>query len=198
MFENPTDGVADGTIDHNLKGAREISSARRTGRLLGPLEAIDKIWANKPKLDVLSVGPRTEMELFHLCGYGFDPRRVRGLDLVSSSPMIDIGDMHQMPYEDNRFDLIICGWALAYSDDRARAMREFVRVTKPGGVIAVGNTYTPQEQRGENSVGVLSVADAKVDTYLDYVRESVDQVYFRHGAPDNQEGRVIFIFDVKK
>ncbi len=35
---------------------------------------------------------------------------IRGLDLFSCSPRIDVGDMHDMRYADNSFDVIFLGW----------------------------------------------------------------------------------------
>jgi SAM-dependent methyltransferase len=53
---------------------------------------------------------------------------------------IDTGDMRRMPYADASFDVIISSLAihnLPSSADRAQAVREIVRVLKPGGRIAL-------------------------------------------------------------
>ena len=44
------------------------------------------------KLDVLSIGPRSEIEIFGLIGAGFSPDRIRAVDLFSYSPFVEIGD----------------------------------------------------------------------------------------------------------
>jgi len=45
------------------------------------------------------------------------------------------GDFCALPYEDGRFDLVFCGNAMQLVDDPVVALREFVRVTRPGGRI---------------------------------------------------------------
>ena len=42
-----------------------------------------------------------------LTSAGFDPANIRGLDLISYSSMVDVGDMHDLPYEDDSFDIVI-------------------------------------------------------------------------------------------
>ena len=92
------------------------------------------------EMSVLSIGPRTEMELLSLVAQGFDPDKIRGLDLISYSPWIDLGNMHYMPYKDNAFDVVISGWVLGYSDNPELACQEMLRVSKDEGIIAIGST----------------------------------------------------------
>ena len=77
---------------------------------------------------------------------GFLPENIRGLDLISYSDFVDLGDMHAMPYDDNSFDVIIIGWVLGYSNDVAKVAQEILRVTRPNGVIAIGNQLTPMSK----------------------------------------------------
>jgi len=53
-------------------------------------------------------------------------------DLVS--PLADIHfDLHQIPLEDNRFDVVFCNHVLEHVDDALQCMKELYRVMKPGG-----------------------------------------------------------------
>lgn len=53
-------------------------------------------------------------------------------DLVS--PLAEIHfDLHHIPLEDNRFDLVFCNHVLEHVDDAMQCMREIYRVMKPGG-----------------------------------------------------------------
>lgn len=52
--------------------------------------------------------------------------------------------MHALPYPDRAFDIVISGWVLGYSKDPQRAVDEMVRVTRPGGLIAIVCTYNPE------------------------------------------------------
>lgn len=53
-------------------------------------------------------------------------------DLVS--PIADMHfDLHQIPLEDNRFDVVFCNHVMEHVDDPLQCMRELYRVMKPGG-----------------------------------------------------------------
>ena len=42
--------------------------------------------------------------------------------------------MLKMPYEDNTFDVIFCGWVLVYTNEIQKAVNEMIRVTRSGGI----------------------------------------------------------------
>jgi SAM-dependent methyltransferase len=53
-------------------------------------------------------------------------------DLVS--PIADLHfDLHSIPLEDNRFDVVFCNHVLEHVDDALQCMKELHRVMKPGG-----------------------------------------------------------------
>lgn len=47
------------------------------------------------------------------------------------------GDAAELPYPDATFDIVLCQAGLMFFPDRARALREMARVTRPGGTVAV-------------------------------------------------------------
>ncbi|GAA0902028.1 class I SAM-dependent methyltransferase [Virgisporangium ochraceum] len=47
-----------------------------------------------------------------------------------------VGDARDLPFPDDRFDVVVSGLALNFVTDPARAAAEFVRVTVPGGTVA--------------------------------------------------------------
>jgi ubiquinone/menaquinone biosynthesis C-methylase UbiE len=47
------------------------------------------------------------------------------------------GDVAQLPFADGAFDAVLCQMALMFFPDRARAVGEMTRVTKPDGTVAV-------------------------------------------------------------
>ena len=89
------------------------------------------------KSSLLILGPRYETEILLAHSLGFKKRSVRGLDTYSYSPLIDVGDMHKLPYNTSSYKNIICGWTLSYSADPQKAADEMDRVLQPGGYIVL-------------------------------------------------------------
>lgn len=194
-------GIAENTVWHNLKGMRSLAS-RRSTTLVSPLSVIEQLTATS---SVLSIGPRTEGELLNLVAHGFDPKCIRGVDLISYSPWVDLGDMHSLPYEDNRWDATMMGWVIAYSDDKQAAAREVIRVTRPGGVVAVGVEYCPLDNEGiERELGYLAGSAERLTStakILELFEPHVGHVFFRHDPlPENMDriGAICAIFSVAK
>ena len=140
------DQIDPGAIENVLEYNKEMllnfenhkHTLERPQLLIGVLTSIYYIYQNRASLKVLCVGPRTESEFLMLLAEDFNPDNIRGLDLISYSDYVDVGDMHHMPYADDSFDIIFLGWVLTYSRDLQRVADECVRVAKPGGYIAVG------------------------------------------------------------
>ena len=130
-------------IEHNLAGLFNDCSSARSARLIRPLSVIEhgrplsllnRAQGSLTDIDfetnskVLSIGPRTEAELLMLWAYGYKLENIKGADLISYSPLIDLVDMHNMPYNDNSFNVIVCSCTLVYSTDVDRAIKEIKRV----------------------------------------------------------------------
>lgn len=92
------------------------------------------------KLNVLHIAPeqcfhkkfKNQKNLNYLTG-----------DLVS--PIADMHfDLHQIPLEDNRFDVVFCNHVLEHVDNAHQCMSELFRVMKPGGwgIMQVPLDYT--------------------------------------------------------
>jgi SAM-dependent methyltransferase len=193
--------VATHTISHNLKGLRDLA-VNRSHLLVRPLSVIERLPTDA---DVLSIGPRSEGELFNLVAHGFVFKRVRGLDLISYSPKVTLGDMHSAPFESNSFDAIILGWVLAYSENRFHAAQEVVRLARPGGVVAVGVEYSPQSvDEIEAELGYQPGSRSRIAScaeILGYFGEAVDHVYYQHTVAErdrNEVGAFCVIFSVRK
>jgi SAM-dependent methyltransferase len=64
-------------------------------------------------------------------------RKLTNLDYTTAdleSPLADIKlDVQQMPFADNVFDVVICNHVLEHVPDDRQAIREILRVLKPGG-----------------------------------------------------------------
>lgn len=173
-------------VSHNLRSIYQAN--RRMNLLLLPLATIETLG---PQSRILVCGPRNEFDLYSLVGLGFRIENIVGLDLISYSPYIKLGDMHNMSFEDGEFDAVVCGWTLSYSTNPARAASEIIRVTRPGGLVAIGVEYSNLDAEAEhkllgyrlqetNKLGhrINSTADIR-----SLFEGSVGHVYFEHDAP---------------
>ena len=82
-----------------------------------------------PKIDVLHIAPEQ-------CFYKLF-RNQKNLNYVTGdleSPLADIHfDLHNIPLEDNKFDVIFCNHVLEHVEDAKKCMSELYRVMKKGG-----------------------------------------------------------------
>lgn len=175
--------VAVNTVAHNLGGLRDLAVVRSLF-LLRPLSVVEAL---APDADLLVIGPRTEGELLALLALGFDRRHVKAVDLISYSPWVDLGDMHDLPYPDASFDAVVAGWVLAYSDDKKRAAAEILRVARPGATIAVGVEWSPQsDEEIIEEIGYRPGSAERLVTtqeILDLFESSLDRILVRQDAP---------------
>ncbi len=139
----PGDNVQKFVIPHNAKNSMDSSIAERPLRMLSVISPIQYMRGKISDKKVLSIGPRTEAEIIGLLRLGYDIKNIECLGLISYSPYSTKGDMHDLPYENNTFDLIVGGWVLAYSSDNQRVADEMLRVGKPGALIAIGCNGEP-------------------------------------------------------
>ena len=193
-FREHDTSVATNAIEHNVDGLMNGMALTRPDLLIYPLFSIDYVRLSCANMKFLSVGPRSEAELFSLVSQGVPVQNIRGLDLISYSPFVDLGDMHKMPYENASFDAIILGWVLAYSKEPAKAVKEVLRVAKPGAFIAVGCEYNPLSSQELMKAGGFLKDDYSrfytSDDILNLFGDSVEQVYFRHDVHPSMRNRV--------
>ncbi|MGD1862384.1 MAG: class I SAM-dependent methyltransferase [Leptolyngbyaceae cyanobacterium] len=200
-LENPDKGVATETIRHNLKGLRDTSVVR-SNALVRPLSVIEEL---SPDSQLLCIGPRTEGELYNLAAHGFKLSQIEAVDLISYSPKIQLGDMHALPFTDDKFDAVICGWTIAYSDNKVKAAREMMRVVRNGGIIAIGVEYHPlSTEEIENMTGYLPGSFERLNTLEDVhelFENNIDYIFFSQeprGRQRDKIGSIISIFSIKK
>ncbi len=54
---------------------------------------------------------------------------------------LQVADVLALPFEADRFDATLCESVLAFVADKERAIRELVRVTRPGGYVGLGEVF---------------------------------------------------------
>lgn len=200
-FDLENKSISSNTISHNLKGLKDLAVVR-SSVLIKPLACIDQVGINDK---ILSVGPRTEGEILNLIGNGFLLKNISGLDIISYSPWIKLGDMHNMPFENDSFDIVILGWVISYSYDPEIVAKEVIRVAKNNAIISIGVEYGGDE--GINQIKKLGyipgagrqTSDSKL--LMSYFGNNVDKVFFTHNIDEERKhlkGSVIAIFKIKK
>lgn len=199
-------GVSADTVTHNLRGMFDLS-VERSLRLIQPIVSLERVRTRLSEVKLLSIGARTEGELYNLYAHGFAKRNVTAIDLISYSPRVTLGDMHALDLPDSSFDVVLLGWVLAYSDNKARAAAELVRVARPGGVIAIGVEWSrlSVDELVAQTGGYLPGSYerlASVDHILSLFGQHVDEVYFRQDEQadltDQAVGDYLIVFRVRK
>ncbi|MBT6537440.1 MAG: class I SAM-dependent methyltransferase [Rhodospirillaceae bacterium] len=199
------DSVSANTVMHNLKGIRR--SIRRVGRssvLIRPLSIIPRLQRRLPEAKVLSIGPRSEAELLCLASHGFRLRNVTGVDLLSYSPRIDIGDMHALSYADDSFDVVIASRVLGYSDAPEIAAAEMLRVTRHDGYIAINTGDLQPDSATNQDLDYKPGSDriySSLADILDLFGTHVGHVHFSNDPSvesGKQRGPILVIFRVNK
>jgi len=69
---------------------------------------------------------------------GIDAEKDKGMDLTRVC-----GNAEQLPFEDGQFDAVTISFGIRNVTDRMAALREFLRVLKPGGRLAILEFSTP-------------------------------------------------------
>lgn len=173
-------------VAHNMRSI--YSANRRMNLVLFPLAIIETLAAHSR---ILVIGPRNEFDLYTLAGLGFRIDNVVGLDLITYSPHVQLGDMHDMQFEDKSFDAVVCGWTLSYSTDPRRAAREMLRVTRPGGIVAIGVEYSNLSREAEQELLGYQLQELdKIGRRINSTGDiralfegEIGHVYFEHDAP---------------
>ena len=102
------------------------------------------------ELEVLHIAPE---QCFHSRF-----KKQRNLNYLTGdleSPIADLHfDLHHIPLEDNRFDVVFCNHVLEHVDDALQCMKELHRVMKPGGwgIMQVPQDITRQETYEDASI----------------------------------------------
>ncbi len=185
------------TVGNQPAGYRDYLEGqlhRTLGKMDAPLQERTKImvdaaarFANLPQSRVLCVGCRNTAELDYFLARG--AQTVTGIDLYSIDPRIQVMDMHHMTFPDHHFDLIYSVHSLEHAQDPAQVAREFARVLRPQGLVAI-EVPVRYTTGGADLVdfGNLETLHALFAPYLDQALWSED---LGEDAPANGSGTPI-------
>jgi hypothetical protein len=148
------------------------------------------IWPNTFDKKMLIIGPRFESDIFFAMGYGFLRKNIAALDLFSYSRLIELGDGHNLRFEDSTFDIVILPWVLIYSNNQSVFISESKRVLKNNGIlICAGDHCSTGPEAG---VGVYDYSYTYLDTM--FTSDGFDRILnFSNGDINNPEsGPIIY------
>jgi SAM-dependent methyltransferase len=135
--------------------------AQRTDLLTAPLQ-------------VLHFAPERQLQR-HLAAQGNLRYRSADLDSALADDRVDIT---ALPYADASFDVVLCSHVLEHVDDDRRAMRELVRILRPGGRAIV---LSPIDRRRETTLEDPAVT-TPADRLRVYLQEDHARLYGRDFA----------------
>ncbi len=75
--------------------------------------------------------------------------RIKELKLDDSRIKFEYGNAEELRFEDEEFDLIICGNAMSFVQDKNKAIEELKRVLKPNGYISIVPIWYKDEPNEE-------------------------------------------------
>lgn len=121
---------------------RERKDVRRYAEVKKQIENTLTLLEGLPEKEILDVACGTG-RLFHLYG----KRKIYGVDISEDmlkqarkkypNAVLKIADAENIPYEDNRFDIIITAQFIQHLPEYINGLKEMVRVCKKGGYIIV-------------------------------------------------------------
>jgi ubiquinone/menaquinone biosynthesis C-methylase UbiE len=79
------------------------------------------------------------------------------------------GVAERLPFDDGRFDRVLCQFSVMYFDDQRQGLREMARVLRPGGTVAIATWSAVEESPGYASMVDLLrrvVSDEAADALL--------------------------------
>jgi SAM-dependent methyltransferase len=70
-------------------------------------------------------------------GLDHSPKMLAKAKELAPSIEWQLGEVSSLPYEDDSFDRVLCQFALMYIKNRVAAIKEMMRVCKPGGLVVI-------------------------------------------------------------
>ena len=73
-----------------------------------------------------------------------------------------LADVLDLPFEADRFDVVFCESVIAFVEDKRRAIRELIRVTRPGGYVGLNESLWFKEPSPDMSARVRASVGADI------------------------------------
>jgi ubiquinone/menaquinone biosynthesis C-methylase UbiE len=102
-------------------------------------------------------------------------KKLKNLEYITGdieSPLADVKmDIHQIPFEDNSFDVVFCNHVMEHVDDDLKACAEINRVLKPNGWGIIQSPVYEQEETLEDKTITAPKERERVFGQSDHVRK---------------------------
>jgi SAM-dependent methyltransferase len=157
---------------------------------------------NFKNLKILSIGPRSEGEIFNLYAKGFELSNITGIDLFTYSPLIQLGDMHSLDFKNEQFDIVFMGKCLAYSNNKNKALSEAKRVLVDKGSLIILHSLPKKKSYSDALIErgySVSSPFCKIDSMdeLDSLCKSNDFKYFYSKIIDRKTTQLLAYYGTK-
>ena len=93
------------------------------------------------------------------------------------------GDAQDLPYAENTFDAVVCGYGIIHLPEPDRALVEMRRVLRPGGRVAISIWERPSPNNGYGVLMGAIKAHGRLDVPLPHGPD-----FFQFGDLDNMKG----------
>jgi SAM-dependent methyltransferase len=191
-----TSNDPDGFVELELSGWEEVSTGyeRHFGSLTR--QSVDALLqaagvdAGKSLLDVCC-GPGMIAEAAaalgaEATGIDFSAAAVRIASSRVGAARFDVGDAQSLPYADDHFDAVVCGFGIIHLPHPNRALAEMRRVLKPGGRLALSVWEMPSAANGFGLIYGSIRAHANLDVDLPHGPD-----FFQFSDPERLEGALL-------
>lgn len=119
----------------------------------------------------------TSAEASRVAGVDIDPEAIEEAQrrIPELADALQLGDIRDLRFDDDSFDLVVCFETIEHVEEPERALFEFRRVLRPGGLLLVsspnpdvypaGNEHHVREYRPAELAGALAEYFRNVDSY---------------------------------
>lgn len=163
-----------------------ISLLRETNRCPGGKDSVRTILQNAHidrQAQVLEIGSNTGFTSLEIARTA--KCKVIGIDVVRAAveesrralsedtPEIqdlvrfEVGSAYDIPFKNSTFDLVVCGGATSFMEDKNKATNEYVRVMKPWGFLSITNLAYFSEPPAKVVDKVSSVIGVRIEPWSD-------------------------------
>jgi len=158
-----------------------ISFIKETNRCPGGKDSIRRIVQNSfldQNSRILDVGSNTgfnSLEFAHITKskvYGIDISEScvnesvnflnEDVEDVRKRVSFKVGSAYDIPFENNFFDLVMCGGATSFMDNKSKAVKEYFRVLKPWGFLAVTQLFYSKKPPMKVMDDVSKIINSKI------------------------------------